>query len=109
MRSTGYLAVLAIGHPAADKDGYVLEHRLVAEKMIGRYLEKSERVHHIDGVKTNNTPENLVVLRNQSEHVNLPGHGTDALHKWRRENPEAAKKSASDAGKLGAAAKWIKH
>ena len=39
-----------------------LQHRLVAEKMIGRKLEKDEVVHHIDGDKRNNAPENLMLM-----------------------------------------------
>ncbi len=44
------------------------EHRVIAEKMIGRKLEKGEIVHHIDGNKLNNDPSNLEVMT-QSEHV----------------------------------------
>lgn len=39
-----------------------LEHRLVAQESIGRDIAPNEHVHHIDGNKLNNTPENLVVL-----------------------------------------------
>lgn len=39
--------------------GYVLEHRLVVARMIGRPLHPTETVHHIDGDRTNNKPENL--------------------------------------------------
>ena len=46
------------------------EHVLVAEMKIGRRLEKGEVVHHINGVKTDNRPENLVILSN-GEHVSL--------------------------------------
>ena len=54
-------------------DGYIKlngrhEHRIVAEKMIGRTLESGEIVHHKDGNKRNNTPENLEVIT-QSEHI----------------------------------------
>ena len=46
------------------------EHRIVAEQKIGRPLAPGEIVHHIDGNKKNNTPENLEVMT-QSEHVKL--------------------------------------
>lgn len=44
-------------------------HRVVAEQMLGRPLEKGEIVHHIDGNKRNNDPSNLMVFKNQSEHA----------------------------------------
>lgn len=44
------------------------QHRIVAEKMLGRPLRPGEIVHHKDGNKRNNTPENLVVM-SQSEHI----------------------------------------
>lgn len=45
------------------------EHRVVAERMLGRKLNPGEIVHHIDGDKRNNDPENLIVMKNQSEHL----------------------------------------
>ena len=45
------------------------EHRIVAEKKLGRKLKQGEVVHHIDGNKRNNSPDNLMVFSSQSEHV----------------------------------------
>ena len=44
------------------------EHRLIAEKMLGRQLESYEIIHHIDGNKQNNDPNNLTIMT-QSEHI----------------------------------------
>jgi len=48
------------GHPrAARSTKYVFEHLLVMEDMLGRRLLPDENVHHINGVKDDNRPENL--------------------------------------------------
>jgi hypothetical protein len=44
-------------------------HRAVAEQKIGRKLRPGEIVHHKDGNKRNNSPDNLEIFRSQKEHA----------------------------------------
>ena len=61
--TNGYIRALAPGHPRASKSHYVLEHILVMEKALGRSLLPNERVHHKNGRRDDNRPENLELWR----------------------------------------------
>jgi hypothetical protein len=69
-------------HPrAAGKVKYVFEHILVMEERLGRYLQPDENVHHINGVRDDNRPENLELWTKPQP----PGiRSADALN-WARE------------------------
>lgn len=65
----GYILIRKPEHPLADVRGYIYEHRLAACEKLGRLLKPKEIVHHIDGDKKNNMPENLVVISRFEHHV----------------------------------------
>jgi len=71
----GYITRPAFSHPMKDSSGRVKEHRLVVEKFIGRYLKKSEVIHHIDGNKKNNLPKNLIAFSSHSAHLRFEKSG----------------------------------
>lgn len=81
MYKNGYIYERVISHPFGDEDGWVRQHRLVAEKYLlndensvcinnKRYLSPEYDVHHIDFDKHNNDVNNLVVLT-RSEHAKI--------------------------------------
>ena len=55
----GYVMLWAPTHPRAGKGQYVFEHIIVMERIIGRHLLPTESVHHRNGVRDDNRPENL--------------------------------------------------
>lgn len=68
---SGYLLVYLPQHPYATKDGYVFEHILAYERAHNCVVDRSRFVvHHINEIKTDNSPENLVLMT-ASEHMSF--------------------------------------
>jgi len=66
----GYRRILKPEHPHAFKDGYVMEHVVVACKVAGRLLNSDEVVHHKDENRLNNSEDNLQIMT-RGEHTKL--------------------------------------
>lgn len=64
----GYITIYMPEHLKSKKNGYVYEHILVAEEMLGRPLGKEEVVHHKDRNRTNNKPKNLIIFKTHADH-----------------------------------------
>jgi len=74
IRATGgYINIFQPNHPHASGNGYILEHRLVMEKKLGRYLTKDEMIHHLNGIKTDNREENLLVVNIKTHPIGYAG------------------------------------
>lgn len=79
----GYVLIYAPDHPHATKQGRVREHRLVMEKILGRYLTETEVVHHKDDNPANNDPENLELFGNNADHLRATISGQ--IPRWTEE------------------------
>jgi len=68
----GYLLVYQPEHPRANKRGRVREHILVWEKMHHQPLPQGWIIHHLNGIRSDNRPENLAAApsRNHYDLIN---------------------------------------
>lgn len=67
----GYVEVLCREHPRARNGKYVYEHILVWERIHGTCLSRDFVIHHLNGVKGDNRPENLIALKVGTHHAAL--------------------------------------
>lgn len=92
----GYRYLLRPNHPHATRNGYVAEHRLVMEGVLGRYLDPKEVVHHKNKNPLDNRPENLQVFASNAEHLaeELRGQCPNWSEDGKRRLHEAAQRHA---------------
>ena len=62
LNAQGYVMIKQHGHPEADVNNYVREHRLIMERHLGKPLNRGDDVHHINGNRQDNRIENLILL-----------------------------------------------
>lgn len=61
--SRDYILIKKPEHPRAGKyTGYVLEHILVWEQVHNQPVPEGCHIHHLNGIKTDNRPSNLICL-----------------------------------------------
>lgn len=64
----GYILRYLPEHPRARPRGYVPDHILIAEKALGKFLPVGSVVHHLNGIKSENSGNNLVVCQDERYH-----------------------------------------
>lgn len=82
--ANGYITVWKPDHPLAMADGYVLQHRQVAwdARII---TDRAEHVHHLNGDRTDNRPENLAATtpaEHAREHAPVGGTVRNQHGEW---------------------------
>jgi len=71
----GYRFRMCPEHPRANSNGYVADHILAWERANAKLLPNGWCVHHLNGVKDDNRPENLVAMPRKHHHPSLdPGY-----------------------------------
>jgi hypothetical protein len=66
----------------------IAEHRHIVEQRLGRKLSSNEVVHHVDGDRLNNDPNNFAIL-SRAEHSRL--HACSPRRRWSLEEKARAR------------------
>lgn len=80
----GYIYRKIPNHPNCTKEGYVLEHRFVVEKELGRFLDRKEVVHHINHIRNDNRIENLTIYKSSGVHIREEHTSKDQFGRFKK-------------------------
>lgn len=69
--TSGYIMIRRPDHPRSYKNKWIFEHIIIMEQKLGRSVDRRERVHHINGKRDDNRPENLELWT--LDHKDPPG------------------------------------
>ena len=64
---SGYIRIPSKGHANGTRSGTIMEHVKVMSDILGRPLGKREKVHHKNGIKSDNRPSNLELWANRQQ------------------------------------------
>lgn len=84
-KSKGYLLPDGYRYRCVNGKKNVAEHRFIMEEFLGRKLFKTEIIHHINGIKTDNRLENLLIM-NRKNHGQIYRSLLMELAKYEAEN-----------------------
>lgn len=71
LKADGYIQIYQPNHHRATSQGYILEHILIWERVHGKQLPKDWVIHHLNGIKGDNRPENLVAMSRKKHYIVL--------------------------------------
>lgn len=64
----GYHMIRVMDNARTNANKYMREHLLIAERALGRPLDRTMQVHHVNEDKSDNSPGNLVICQDQEYH-----------------------------------------
>ena len=85
LHGKGYIKIRLPEHPRANKHGYVLEHIAVWEKINGIPVPEGMSIHHLNGIKDDNRPENLQAM-DKANHIHRGKIYYDRIRELEAEN-----------------------